>query len=1147
MGLGVFGVWYLGSDRVKTIDNLAFFGGGSLSVGAISISDVWDYPEIDLTVRDLHVWEKDRTSQDSAFFVMKEGRIRLRADLLNTDTILVRQLTYNGGRLHLEKDNQNQTSAERMRGRRPASQGKPRFKFIGSPELTAGIDSVDFSLSNPGRGKSYAGFINHMNLSDLNLGDQKNASVDFDVDVKGLMFKLTDGAFAENTRIQGELDLAYTSDLLSINAPVLQAGNTSIAFEAAIFSHPDSLTKLHFELDSANMEELRPMLSSGLREKLLDYDVEGSFPAKLTIYRNKAKGDKSIVELDLNLRGNRARVQQYTFKNTYLNGVFFNRIPTALNDFNPTVIGSTFIVDTVSANGFGFDFTSADARVISLEGKGSDLEATVHAIGPSRSLSDLLNSDQYLFTKGEVEIQADVLGPLGEVTKLLDQSNGTLAFTKPTIRLVEAGVQLPLKHLTLIKQDNHATVDLEGATLSGKHAFHVEGELTGVSRVIGGANKQPVQSQVRIESDHLTWEDLSAYLGTKSHDDLATSNVGSVTNEFDPVSLKKVLSSIEESFQPKLDVAVDTLGYMDIALTNFRTGMHFQGHDTLVLERTSFLLDTARVSFGGSIDIGKLEKTSYQFSLKAKHVDVEQLLPKVNYLNSQLLSELNTLPNDVDVEVKQQGFIDDRKGIIPNSSKGFIDLVSNKQKAFRARVDFEPDRPNDPSFNSTHVNLEGNAVLFNDFFDTEDFLFKDGDFDFYMAYAGLVPDIRTLVQNEEMTLDIERGKVLFKSADLEIPINKLKLDMLRDTASVELYLRSDDLDQELSVVGVANNLSEVVLGESGKQFSTKGKVESQRIVWSDLNSLIGAFAGEKDTTHSELNLRKTTRAIMKKFRPDVHLRIGELVLNNTLAIQQVESGLRMNEQQRLFVDTTGFIYGNGSMKLAGYVDLENLELTPFDLYLNTDELNVASILEGFDHFGISSLKETDVLEGKVSLELDLIGDILGDGGKLVPETAKGSMNFSLFDLEVDGLKQIDDLAEKFRMTRRLDDLRFATLSNVVTIDSNRVHLPLMEIPTSAFRVFVAGDMEIGSATNFWVAVPLANLAKPDSLEALLPVGYAKHKFKVHVEFAQEEDLETKLRWSRRKYYKSRDELDKWKADRRRWRQDRKRARKAKRG
>jgi len=164
IGLGVYGVWYLGSDRVKTFENIAFFGGGSVSVGQISISDLWDYPELDITVHDLHVWENQQNSTDSAFFAMDKGRIRLRADVFNTDTILIRQVTYTGGHLRLIKDDEDQNAAERMQRRRPLLDNEPGFKIIGAPDLIAEVESVDFLLSNPKSDKQYEAFIASMDV-----------------------------------------------------------------------------------------------------------------------------------------------------------------------------------------------------------------------------------------------------------------------------------------------------------------------------------------------------------------------------------------------------------------------------------------------------------------------------------------------------------------------------------------------------------------------------------------------------------------------------------------------------------------------------------------------------------------------------------------------------------------------------------------------------------------------------------------------------------------------------------------------------------------------------------------------------------------------------------------------------------------------
>jgi hypothetical protein len=1173
IGSGVYLVYWIGSDEVKTFNNVEIFGGGSLSVGKVTVSDIWDYPELELTVHDLHVWENDRISLDSAFFVMYEGQIRLRADLFNSDTILLRQLSYDGGRVHLTRDTKGENAAERMRDRIPKRKLESRYKIVGSPDLITRLASVDIHLANPNKGKDYKLFVNSAEVQDLEMGDNHRARIHFDVQSEYIIFRTNDGAFAEDTHLRGVLDFQLANGKATMNIPDLMAGESAIGFFATVFPQGDSVSHFKFDLPEANMELLRPLLSPDLRSKIVDYDVKGIFAAKVKLDRINKFGIKPNVVIDLKLRGNQARVKQYTFEDLSLDAVFENRIPSQRGNYNPDTLGSTLTVDTVSGKGFGFDFTAVNTKVITKKNIGASIVSKAHGVAPAKALSDLLKNDQYIFTKGEVELTADLCGPLYRITELLDLSNCSIKLTNPSILLVEADVELPFKNLEIRKQGNIADVKLAGVTGKKDHSFSLKGTVEGVSRLVGGEKPDPVRTQVMVQSPHLSWQDLSAYLGTKADADeillASTSTAGLVIDtraesasatstknnsavsddkDYDPASLKTVLTAIQSSFQPSLDIEIDTVSYLKLDLLDFSTGMHFDGADTLVLERTTFMLDTAKIGLDGSICVGHKDNTEYEFSLKARHLNVEKVLPKVNYLGSKLLEGLNTLPNDVDVEINQLGLIHDIDGLVPNSSTGYIDLVSNKQQAFKARVDFEPDRPEDPAFNSTHVKLEGNAVLFNEFFDTEDFLFQAGEFNVSLDYSGLVPDLKTLIQKEEMTLDFRKGRVLFRSADLEVPVNSLTLNMENDTADVKLLIRSNELGQELFVNGVANNISEVVIGETGKQFSTRTDVFSKRIVWKDLNGLIGSFSNDQqpDTT-VDLQLRKSIRAIMTKFRPDVALRIDELHLNERLALENLKSGLRMDDHDVLFVDTTGFSYGKGSMNVAGSIDLADLEMTPFDLVLNTDDLDLASLLVGFDYFGVQSLKETDILEGKVSLELDLAGDILGHGGGLHTESAKGKMNFRFYDLEVEGLQQIDELAARFKMVDRLEDIKIAPISNVISIDTNTVHIPLMEIPTTAFRVFLAGDMGLGGESNYWLSIPLANITTPDSAYALQPMGYSESPLKVHLEFKTDEktgDLKTKLRWSRRRYYKERDELDKWRADKKRWREERQRARRA---
>jgi hypothetical protein len=370
---------------------------------------------------------------------------------------------------------------------------------------------------------------------------------------------------------------------------------------------------------------------------------------------------------------------------------------------------------------------------------------------------------------------------------------------------------------------------------------------------------------------------------------------------------------------------------------------------------------------------------------------------------------------------------------------------------------------------------------------------------------------------------------------VRFPVRRISLDMIQDTADFSILLSEGVIGQSLSVKGHAEAMSEVIFGAGEKDFNTNARIYSPHIVWPHVNDLINSVGESRpDTSTASPKLKETVRGIMRTFEPDLVVMIDTLEYSEDFILNNVFSGLSMDEKDLLTLDRTGFEFNAGKVGLRASMDLSTDGNTPFTVDLNTERLDIGALMEDLDYFSLSSLQSTEELKGELTMQLNFTGAIDAEGDHLVMEENKGLLSFQLEGLEIKGMPMIDTLADKIRLSKRMDNLLFAPLTNTLVMDGEIIHVPLMEVQSNALNLFLEGELSTGNRTNLWVTVPLDNLSKRNL--AMIPKkrGYENSGEKIHLELFNSKTgiFKTKLHTSRRKFYKQRGIRPRFKEDKR---------------
>ena len=1173
------GVWYtvhyFASDEIKRFEEVVGLNGGTIEFRSLRVSDVWQYPALEVTLTDFRLFETTGDSTAEVLYV-ERARLPVEVSLWDPTQVRVEDVYVRGGHVDIVKGPDGLTNIARVLGAAPGTgevvgeeieDGAAESRLKVDQGATFTLEDFDARFADPDRETLVEGLFRRLHVSDLRTRGGFAARLELDVLMGGLQLKAKEGRYLDSAEVCGPVDLQIMRGVLEASAPVLHIGGNSVDVDVRFHTRRDSISALRFGIAEVDLPAARAILADNIRRLISLYDVDGDFAAVTTLTGTFRAPERPRVSVELRLPRNRARVDTEVFEDTRLVGRFLN-YPA---DTTGGRRGSRFVIDSVRTRYYGFDMEATDALVTSSRAAGVNLRATATVAGAASLISPLVQSDEFVFTRGRVSARAHVDGDPMRVMDLINSSRADIRIDAPVVRLPSAGASLPFRSIAVTKAGDRATFDIAGLVPGRARSYALSGELEGLSWLLGTDPDAEVATRVRLSSQHLTWTDVVDLLGDVAAGGTAGGGAAASakTDAARKVGLKQALTLVESSFRPTIDLEFGRLGYYGLEIRDFRSGMHFRDARTVVLERTSFVLDTTLVTFGGELGIDTARATPFAFTFDAGHLDLDWLAGQLDYLDMPLLRELRPLPNDVSLEIRQRGMLDAEAGILFDRTEGTIDLVSNGTKPFEARVEFEPDRPGVADYQSTRVLMRGSPELFNDFFATENFFFSRGRFEARVGYAGLMPDLRTLVDREAMHLRVSDVAIRFAETDVTLPVHHLDVAMRRDTAEVELLVRADDGSQELLVRGHANNLSEVLLGETGKRFSSDVTVSSPRLVWADIGALAGAMSADSsavdgaavdtvvldgaaldtaaldgaaldtaaldgaaldtvaldtvalDTVRAPVALRETIRGLMDRFEPRVALRIEELQLSNAMAVTQVHGGFYMDAAKVLHLDTTGFHFRGGLLEATGRLGLADVERTPFVGHFRSDALEFGSLLDGFAYFGMQGLEQVEEFSGTLALALDVEGTIAGaanDG--VLTDSTRGTLELALRDVTVAGLPALDAFAAKLWMRKRFDTVRLAPVTVRARLEGKTLHLPLTELQSNAISAFVEGQLRFDSTSRLFVSLPLANLLPRDHSRVPELRGYGATRLKVHLDLQQAPagGLKTKLRLSKRRYY-----------------------------
>ena len=1134
---------YLQSNKTKIFDNLPFLNHGSVSFGAANISVFQDFPLATISLKNITLQDSLIIQHQQPF--LKIGNLRAAADLqkILDYQIEIHSIGLEDGAINMFTDSSEYNNFKSLfLGKKdlPKNQWINRFQVL-TDNLGVSFKNIDFHFTDAIKTTSIQSHIENLSTNLHISGEKLSAEIDMSLNVEELSFNKEEGSFASNSHLSGKFKMELKDGNILFPPFDLKINDEHFLFSGNFDTQKKNKSTLVFENDKTGFTESVKLLSAPVQKALKPFQIDNPFYSKTTISGYFKPNDLPIVNVEFNFKNNIVKTGGHIFNNTRLNGNFKNRLYG--DERNPNKINGQIKIqlNNLNADHDGFHIFSKNTLITSSKNKGPQLKADLKVNGQPSGISKWFDNDQFFFQKGHFELIAYVQGPLNNYNQLVIESEAQMALNDFSVIYRPADTSFPFDELSLIKEKGETEFTIVNGTFQNGHGFRVDGGMKNLPALLFKLAERASSNAVFV-APKISWSDFLNFFGEKGY----LKNNGPKTDHQKKKSMKETIQGIQFNFQPRLSVLVDTLQYFDLLeLHDFKTGVHFENEHTVALEKTSFKYGEADVDFQIKMDISDPERTPFEFELHTQKLNLQKLLPPFDYFKIKLLADIEHLPDNVSIDIRHKGILDDQNGLIPNTSTGEIIFKVDEGETILGKIVYEPGLSTDENNigntgpTKTKIALEGKPIVFNEFFKTDKFFFDEGRFFVQFEYEGKVSNFEELLNKGNATFTMQNSEVYYKLADVTFPLTQIDLDIRNDNADFYLFLKSDSLQQQINFTGNIQNLSELILENTGKHLKTTVEITSPKIKWQQFLDIFSNNNAEKNTSVDAL--KATVKGMLKTFDPNIHVQLDTFIYSDKLTLHKVETGIQLQDTATLLLEKTGFDFYDGSMSVNGIFDLGVKDAAPFTAHFETDELDIAKLVESLNYLYLPSLKELEKLSGQATMNLGLSGIIANDAKGLVSEANDGTLDFELRNIIIKGFEPLDKIAAKLKMQKRFKEIRFEPINNRLEIKGNDLYIPLMEIQSNAINMFVEGTLSYGDNTNIWVSVPVDNLKKAD--RSIIPEkrGYAATRRKIYIEVTTDKNEENrfKFRNTKRKFYKQRGILEQYKLDKRRYREIRK--------
>lgn len=183
-------------------------------------------------------------------------------------------------------------------------------------------------------------------------------------------------------------------------------------------------------------------------------------------------------------------------------------------------------------------------------------------------------------------------------------------------------------------------------------------------------------------------------------------------------------------------------------------------------------------------------------------------------------------------------------------------------------------------------------------------------------------------------------------------------------------------------------------------------------------------------------------------------------------------GIVKLKDKKMIVDPIVFSTMNGSVMTSGVVDGSDTSKITVTCFSEINRINISQMFYEFENFGQATITNKNIkgiATSKIQFTSELTPELDMNLNKLYSDIDLNIENGELNNVEsMKSLSRFIDLKE-------LENVRFATLRNQIEIKNQMIHIPRMEVRSSALDLTASGTHSFDNKINYRVKLALNDL------------------------------------------------------------------------
>lgn len=350
-------------------------------------------------------------------------------------------------------------------------------------------------------------------------------------------------------------------------------------------------------------------------------------------------------------------------------------------------------------------------------------------------------------------------------------------------------------------------------------------------------------------------------------------------------------------------------------------------------------------------------------------------------------------------------------------------------------------------------------------------------------FKGIVADTKKISGSDLNNAEIS-GQLEFKNTSFKIRNHKHRYHningsfFLSGNNAAFKDLNGNIHSSDIQLDGAFINFVPFVLVEK-EELTIQAQLKSSHL---NLAELLVEDAEKSDTSNFHLKLPSYVNV-------NVITEVDELTFN-TFRAENIRGTIRINESG-IWADPLTFETSRGTFNSSLSVKPTGKNMFSVRSSAEIRNIDVQQIFEEFGNFGQKFIT-ADHLRGTADADVTFDADI-SSGLKISPASIHSLVDIDIADGELIGLQSLTEVANYIRQNKLLaplvktDDLKkklqhieFSRLQNQIKISDSKVHIPEMELETSAMNLAVSGWHGFNSHVDYRIRFRLAEILTHNS-------------------------------------------------------------------